>query len=95
MNRRGFMGAILAAGVSPWVARAGILMPVKQIVRVGAGKMWAVSESGGFMYAMNLSEELRRSLQPMTRFRAFCDKPSKFDWNVVGNIQANGGKLIE
>jgi len=29
MNRRGFLGACLAAGVAPWVVRSGVLMPVK------------------------------------------------------------------
>lgn len=32
MNRRGFLGAILAAGAAPWVAKAGVLMPVKTLV---------------------------------------------------------------
>lgn len=31
MNRRGFLGAILAAGVAPAIIRGGILMPVRQI----------------------------------------------------------------
>ncbi len=31
MNRRGFMGAILACGAAPWVAKAGVLMQVKEI----------------------------------------------------------------
>lgn len=29
MNRRGFMGAILAAGVAPFVVKAGSLMAVR------------------------------------------------------------------
>lgn len=32
MNRRGFLGAILAAGVAPAIGHAGILMPVRKIV---------------------------------------------------------------
>jgi len=32
VNRRGFLGAILAAGAAPWVAKAGVLMPVKTLV---------------------------------------------------------------
>lgn len=29
MNRRSFLSMILAAGAAPWVARAGVLMPVQ------------------------------------------------------------------
>lgn len=32
MNRRGFLGAILAAGAAPWVAKAGVLMPVRTLI---------------------------------------------------------------
>lgn len=32
MNRRGFLGAILAAGVAPAAIGSGVLMPVKRIV---------------------------------------------------------------
>lgn len=33
MNRRGFIAGILAAGAAPWVCtKAGVLMPVRQIV---------------------------------------------------------------
>lgn len=31
MNRRGFLGAILAAAAAPMVVRAGVLMPVKTL----------------------------------------------------------------
>lgn len=31
MNRRGLMSGILAAGIAPYVVKAGILMPVRQI----------------------------------------------------------------
>ena len=32
MNRRSFMGSILAAGVAPWVVTsAGVLMPVRSV----------------------------------------------------------------
>ena len=33
MNRRGFLQAILAAGVAPWViTKAGVLMPVRKVI---------------------------------------------------------------
>jgi len=47
MNRRGFLSGILAAGMAPAIAKAGVLMPVKQIivpeelVWIDAGDSWA------------------------------------------------------
>lgn len=45
MNRRGFLQGILAAGAAPWVCtKAGVLMPVKQIVTpdyMTASEVWA------------------------------------------------------
>lgn len=32
MDRRGFLGAILATGVAPAIIRSGILMPIKGII---------------------------------------------------------------
>ncbi len=32
MNRRGFLGSILAAGAAPWIAKAGVLMPVRPLI---------------------------------------------------------------
>lgn len=31
MNRRSFIASILAAGVAPYVAKAGVLMPVRRV----------------------------------------------------------------
>ena len=70
-----------------------------------AGQLWAVNSLGGFFYSLNLSDELREALQPMSRFRQFCDvkdasqqgkgKGQTFTWDVVGNVAANGGTLTE
>ncbi len=47
MNRRSFLQSILAAGVAPWVCtKAGVLMPVRQILAPGAGIL--ISEGGVF-----------------------------------------------
>lgn len=32
ITRRGLLSGILAAGVSPWIVKAGVLMPVKRII---------------------------------------------------------------
>lgn len=31
MNRRSFLASILSAGASPWIAKAGLLMPVREL----------------------------------------------------------------
>lgn len=70
-----------------------------------AGQVWAVNSLGGFFYSQNLSDELREALQPMSRFRQFCDvkdasqqgkgKGQTFTWDVVSNVAAGGGTLVE
>jgi hypothetical protein len=37
MNRRGFLGSILAAAAAPAIVRAGVLMPVRQSIVVPPG----------------------------------------------------------
>lgn len=68
-----------------------------------AGQIWAVNTLGGFLYSLNLSEELREALQPMARFRQFCDariaagkrRGETFTWDIVGNVATAGGTLVE
>jgi N4-gp56 family major capsid protein len=68
-----------------------------------AGQIWAVNSLGGFFYAQNLSQELRDALQPMERFRQFCDvknaagknKGETFTWDIVSNVSTAGGVLVE
>lgn len=70
-----------------------------------AGQLWAVNSLGGFFYSLNLSDELREALQPMSRFRQFCDvkdasqlgkgKGATFTWDVVSNVATAGGTLTE
>lgn len=68
-----------------------------------AGQVWLTNSLGGFFYSLNLSKELREVLQPMERFRQFCDvknaagknKGETFTWDVVGNVGTAGGALVE
>ena len=68
-----------------------------------AGQIWATNSLGGFMYSLNLSDELREALQPMSRFRQFCDvegavgksKGQTWTWDVVQDIATAGGTLVE
>lgn len=70
-----------------------------------SGQLWSVNSLGGFFYSLNLSNELREALQPMSRFRQFCDvkdasmqgkqKGQTFTWDVVQNVATAGGTLVE
>ena len=66
-------------------------------------QLFAVNSLGGFLSANKLSKELRQALQPMSRFRQFCDvkdaagknKGQTFTWDVVSNVATQGGTLAE
>lgn len=68
-----------------------------------AGQLWSVNNLGGFMYSDELSDYLRTELQPMSRFRQFCDvkegkgrdKGDLFNWNVYSDVQTDGAKVQE
>lgn len=68
-----------------------------------SGQIWATNSLGGFLYSDNLSDKLRESLQPSTKFRQFSDvknaagkhKGQEFHWDVVSDIANQGGTLVE
>jgi N4-gp56 family major capsid protein len=70
-----------------------------------AGQIWAVDSEGGYMYADNLSQEMRTALQPLTKFRQFADvkdatqqgkkKGDTFHWDIYNDVQTQGGTLVE
>lgn len=61
-----------------------------------SGQVWAVNSLGGYMYSLNLSDELRMAVQPMVKFRQFCDvkdasqqgkkKGDIFTWDVYQDV---------
>ena len=65
-----------------------------------AGQVWSVSTSGGYMYALNLSRQLRMAVQPIVKFRQFCDvkdaahqglhRGDTFHWNVFSDVGTQG-----
>lgn len=75
------------------------------------GQIWATDSLGGYMYSDKLSRELRMAVQPMVKFRQFCDakdatkarnpegnmlgKGDLFHWNVYSDVQNQGGTLVE
>ena len=75
------------------------------------GQVWVTDSLGGLMYSDKLSRELRMAVQPMTKFRQFCDakdatksrnpegnmlgKGDLFTWNVYSDVGDQGGTLTE
>lgn len=70
-----------------------------------AGQVWAVSSLGGFFYSRQLSNVLRGAVQPLTKFRQFCDvhdasqqgkkKGDIFTFDVYSDVATAGAVLIE
>lgn len=68
-----------------------------------SGQVWQTNSLGGYMFSVNLSRKLRTALQPMVRFRQFCDakeafgtgKGEAFNWNVYSDVADQGGTLQE
>lgn len=66
-------------------------------------QVWSTNALGGFMYSDNLSQKLRMAVQPMVRFRQFCDckealgynKGDNFAWNVYSDVGTAGTTLTE
>lgn len=70
-----------------------------------AGQVWSVNTLGGYFFSLNLSDELREAIQPLTKMRQFADvkdatqqgkkKGDIFTWDVVGNVGRGNRALIE
>ena len=68
-----------------------------------SGQVWSTSALGGYMWSPNLSRKLRTALQPMVRFRQFCDAKeafglgigATFNWNIYSDVQQAGTALVE
>lgn len=72
-------------------------------------QVWVTDTQGGYMYSDQLSTELRHAVQPLCKFRQFCDAEDGteegygkalhsgelFTWNVYSDIATQGGTLIE
>lgn len=66
-------------------------------------QVWQTDALGGYMWSPNLSRKLRTALQPMVRFRQFCDareafgkgKGEQFAWNIYSDVATQGGTLNE
>lgn len=70
-----------------------------------AGQLWAVNSLGGYMYSLELSDILRTAVQPLAKFRQFCDakdftdkglhKGQLFTWDVYNDVATQGTTLVE
>lgn len=68
-----------------------------------SGQVWQTASLGGYMWSPNLSRKLRTAMQPMVRFRQFCDAKeafglgigATFNWNIYSNVATAGGTLAE
>jgi N4-gp56 family major capsid protein len=70
-----------------------------------AGQVWAVNSLGGYMYSRQLSNVLRMAVQPLVKFRQFCDvrdasqqgkkKGDSYTWDVFSDVATAGGVLTE
>ena len=66
-----------------------------------AGQLW--SAANGYMATPTLSEELRHAIQPLVRFRNFCDveealgknSGETFTWNIYGDTKDEANDLNE
>lgn len=69
------------------------------------GQLWVTNSLGGFLYADELSKKLRMAVQPLVKFRQFCDakdamekglhRGQLFHWDVYGNVSTQGTTLVE
>ncbi len=68
-----------------------------------AGQLWVTNSLGGFMSSKNLSKVLRKAVQPLCKYRQFCDakeavglhKGQIFTWNVYSDLAQAGTTLVE
>lgn len=68
-----------------------------------SGQVWSTNALGGYMWSPNLSRKLRTALQPMVRFRQFCDAKEAFglgigdtfNWNIYSDVVNAGSVLTE
>lgn len=70
-----------------------------------AGQLWATNSLGGFLSSRRLSKILRYEVQPLVKFRQFCDvkdasqqgkkKGDLFTWDRFSKVAVAGGVLTE
>ncbi len=71
----------------------------------GIVNLWSKDVAGGYLFSPELSKLLRTKMQPMVRFRQFCEPENaseqckhagdNFSWDVFSDVAAEGGVLTE
>lgn len=69
-----------------------------------SGNVWVVNTLGGYMFSLGLSEKLRTAVQPMAKFRQFCDakdasqqgkgKGEIYTWNVYQDVATRAASAL-
>lgn len=69
-----------------------------------SGNVWVVNTLGGYMFSLGLSEKLRTAVQPMAKFRQFCDakdasqqgkgKGEIYTWNVYQDVATRAAQSL-
>ena len=69
-----------------------------------SGNVWVVNTLGGYMFSLGLSEKLRTAVQPMAKFRQFCDakdasqqgkgKGEIYTWNVYQDVATRAAQAL-
>ena len=70
-----------------------------------AGQVWVTPSLGGYLWSPNLSKVLRKTLQPLVKFRQFAGikdaalqgkkKGDQFHWNIFSDVATQGSTLTE
>lgn len=70
-----------------------------------AGQLWVTDTLGGLSYADELSDLMRTAVQPLVKWRQFCDaddhskkglhRGQLFTWDVYSDVASAGGALTE
>src|SRR5437868_4727339 len=69
------------------------------------GQLWVTNSLGGYLYSDELSDTLRHAIQPLVKYRQFCDakdatekglkRGEAWHWDVFSDIATAGGTLVE
>lgn len=70
-----------------------------------AGQLWSVNSLGGYMASYQLSKFMRTAVQPLSKFRQFCDpqdfigkglhRGQSFTWDVFSDVVTAGTIVTE